>query len=82
MSAQTSPPAGAGPTIATRLAAFAHGLRLEQVPPAVSLRARHLMLDAIGCAMAARGEPFAVRLAAATSELAGDGHGGRAGVVG
>jgi 2-methylcitrate dehydratase PrpD len=82
MSAQTSPPAGAGPTIATRLAAFAHGLRLEQVPPAVSLRARHLMLDAIGCAMAARGEPFAVRFAAATSELAGDGHGGRAGVVG
>ena len=47
--------------IARRFADFAHGLRLEEVPAEVSLRARHLMLDAIGCAMAARGEVFATR---------------------
>jgi 2-methylcitrate dehydratase PrpD len=74
--------AAAAPTIATRLASFAHGLRLDDVPAEVRARARHLMLDAIGCAMAARGEPFAGRFADAVADLAGTGHGGRAGVVG
>ena len=64
--------AAAAPTIATRLALFAHGLRLEDVPAEVCLRARHLMLDAIGCAMAARGEAFAGRFAGAVAtSLAG-----------
>ncbi|HEV7574437.1 MAG TPA: MmgE/PrpD family protein [Caldimonas sp.] len=77
-----SAPDPAAATIATRLAAFAHDLRLERVPAEVSVRARHLMLDAIGCAMAARGDEFASRLAAGVADLAGADHGGRAGVVG
>jgi len=68
--------------IAARLAAFAHALRLEQVPPAVSLRARHLMLDAIGCGLAARGEEFATRLAGGVFDLAGGPRAEGAGVVG
>ena len=52
MDASTSPNARAAPTLARRFAEFVHGLQLEQVPAEVSLRARHLMLDAIGCAMA------------------------------
>lgn len=46
---------------------------LKTVPGRVSLRARHLMLDAIGCAFAARGQPFAVRLADSVAKLAGQG---------
>jgi 2-methylcitrate dehydratase PrpD len=68
--------------IAARLAAFAHGLDLAQVPGDVSLRARHLMLDAVGCALAARGQDFATRLARAVTDLAGGPQPGGAGVVG
>jgi 2-methylcitrate dehydratase PrpD len=50
-----------GDTIARTLSGFAQALRLDRVPPAVSERARHLMLDAIGCALAARREPFALK---------------------
>ena len=82
MTPTSTPADSAAPTIATRLAAFAHSLRLEGVPAEVSLRARHLLLDAIGCAMAARGEAFATRLAAGVADLAGSDHGGRSGVVG
>ena len=80
----SDPPAfdAGSPTLAGHLAAFVHGLRLDAVPVDVSLRARHLMLDAIGCAMASRGEVFATRFAAAVSDLAGAEHGGRSGVVG
>jgi 2-methylcitrate dehydratase PrpD len=82
MNPTPSSPAAAAATIASRLAAFAHELRLERVPAEASLRARHLMLDAVGCAMAARGEEFASRLAGAVADLAGTGHGGRSGVIG
>jgi 2-methylcitrate dehydratase PrpD len=74
--------ASAAEPIAVRLAAFVHDLRLEQVPAEVSLRARHLMLDAIGCALAARGEAFATRLAGAVTDLAGGAQPGGSGVVG
>jgi 2-methylcitrate dehydratase PrpD len=69
--------------IARTFSGFAHGLRLDRVPPAVSERARHLMLDAIGCALAARREPFALKFAHATQALAdADGTHGRRGVIG
>jgi len=86
MNPRPSPAAVAAPAvaepIAARLGAFAHGLRLDQVPPEVSLRARHLMLDAIGCGLAARGEDFATRLYGAVADLAGGPVAGGAGVVG
>src|SRR5204862_6664182 len=64
-------PADAAPVLARRFADFAHGLRLERVPAEVSLRARHLMLDAIGCAMASRGEVFVSRFADAVRDVSG-----------
>lgn len=60
-------------TISERISGFTGGLVLEAVPERVSLRARHLMLDAIGCAFAARTQPFAARLAGAVAKLAGPG---------
>ena len=58
-------------SISEQLGEFAAGLRA--VPERVSLRARHLMLDAIGCAFAASAQPFAGRLAAPVARLAGPG---------
>ena len=57
------------PPISETLAVFAHKLRLEQVPYDVRERAKHLILDAIGCALAARGETFAMTFAEATRSL-------------
>lgn len=57
--------------IAATLAVFTHKLRLDEVPADVSLRARHLMLDAVGCALAARGEDFALRFENAVHALPG-----------
>ena len=68
--------------IASTLATFVHGLRLEQVPPDISIRARHLMLDAIGCALAARREAFATRFADAAAALGADVEGGSSAVIG
>ncbi|HEU5177216.1 MAG TPA: MmgE/PrpD family protein [Burkholderiales bacterium] len=59
--------------ISDELAAFAHGLRLGDVPSAVRTRAAHLALDAIGCGFAARPEPFASRIESAVARLAGRG---------
>ena len=64
-------------TIARTLSGFANRMRLDQVPAEVSLRARHLILDAIGCALAARHEQFATRYARATYGLS-EGQGQRA----
>lgn len=61
------------PTISEQLAAFAADLSLEAVPAAVRTRAKHLILDAIGCAFAARGEEFALRIAGSVAGLAGRG---------
>lgn len=75
MSAPTPEP------IALVLANMVHDLALEDVPADVSLRARHLILDAIGCALAARHEDFALRFSASTRALAA-GAGGSSGVLG
>lgn len=55
--------------ISETLAGFARQLSLEQVPADVRERAKHLILDAIGCALAARGEAFATTFADATGSL-------------
>ena len=60
-------------TVSSRLADFAAGLRLDAVPAPVVQRAEHLMLDAIGCAFAARKEEFAIRIARSVARLAGTG---------
>ena len=57
--------------IAQTLAAMVGSLALDAVPPAISLRARHLMLDALGCGLASRREEYAARFFAATRALAG-----------
>jgi len=57
------------PPISETLADFTLGLRLDRVPTDVGERAKHLILDAIGCALAARGEAFATKLAEATRAL-------------
>lgn len=57
-------------TTAQSLAEFAQGLQLAAVPAATQQRALHLMLDAVGCAMAARQEAFALKLATAIGSLA------------
>ena len=61
------------PAISERLADFTLGVSLEQVPASVTQRAKHLLLDAIGCAFAARREEFAGRIAASIARLAGPG---------
>ena len=64
-------------TTAQALSEFAQGLTLAAVPPATQQRALHLMLDAIGCALAARQEDFALKLAPAIASLADtEGHRG------
>ena len=59
--------------ISERLADFTLGLSLAAIPAGVALRAKHLLLDAIGCAFAAREEEFAARIAASVARLAGPG---------
>jgi 2-methylcitrate dehydratase PrpD len=61
------------PAISEQLADFTARLSLEHVPGPVALRAKHLLLDAIGCGFAARKEPFAGRIAASVAKLAGEG---------
>ena len=46
-------------TAAERLAAFAHGLRLEDVPPAIVEKAKLHILDTLGCAIAGADTAFA-----------------------
>jgi 2-methylcitrate dehydratase PrpD len=66
-------PAPSPQTISEGIARFAKDLAFESMPQRVRLRASHLMLDAIGCALAARTQPFAGRLAASVARLAGPG---------
>jgi 2-methylcitrate dehydratase PrpD len=67
--------------VASTLAGFVAGLQPAQIPTEVSLRARHLLLDAIGCGLAARREPFALGFQSSLRDLAGSAQ-GAAGVVG
>lgn len=59
--------------IAQTLAAFAHDLRYEDIPVAVRTRAKHLMLDATGIALASTRWDFAHKSLTATQGLAGEG---------
>ena len=60
-------------SISEQLADFTAGLALSSVPEKVKTRAEHLLLDAIGCACAARREEFAGRMVRAIAKLAGEG---------
>ena len=66
-------PEPVAPAISQQLGDFVAALCLTDVPQAVVTRAKYLMLDAIGCAYAAREEEFAKRIAASVARLAGDG---------
>ncbi len=57
--------------MASTLANLVADLQLQDVPEVISLRARHLMLDAIGCALAARNSDFAQLGVSAVSSLDG-----------
>jgi 2-methylcitrate dehydratase PrpD len=70
--ADTNAPDGAT-TISSRLAAYAAGFSLEDVPQPVRARAAHLMLDAIGIALASTQWDFARHTLAGLRELAGPG---------
>ncbi|MGD9827149.1 MAG: MmgE/PrpD family protein [Hyphomicrobiaceae bacterium] len=55
------------------LARFVHDMKLADVPATVRERAKDLMLDAIGCALAANTYPFAARALAGGQALGGSG---------
>ncbi|RYY82070.1 MAG: MmgE/PrpD family protein, partial [Comamonadaceae bacterium] len=65
--------AAAASTVSSRLAAFSAGFALEQVPAAVQERAKHLMLDSLGIALACTRWDFARATLAGLRELAGPG---------
>lgn len=60
-------------SISSQLAAFSAGLRLEDVPAEVRTRAKHLILDALGIAIACTQWDFARVTLAGLRELAGPG---------
>jgi 2-methylcitrate dehydratase PrpD len=59
--------------ISEELGAFAARLRWEDIPQEVRTRARHLVLDAVGCALAARRFDFSLVALKAISDLSGPG---------
>ena len=61
--------ADASPTLSEELARFALGLSYEQIPAAVVTRAKHLVLDSVGIALASTQYPFAAVSLAAMEEL-------------
>lgn len=63
-------------TISETLAEFTLQLVPEQIPATVAVRAKHLILDAVGCAFAARREEFAGRIVGSIARLAGSGERG------
>ncbi|MDB5840645.1 MAG: MmgE/PrpD [Herminiimonas sp.] len=70
---QAAAPAVPTSPISEQLADFTAGLDLAAVPGAVVTRAKHLILDSIGCAFAAREEGFAGQITASVAKLAGEG---------
>lgn len=56
-------------TLAEELAGFALGLTYEEIPAAIITRAKHLILDSIGIALASTKYPFATVSFAAMEEL-------------
>lgn len=73
MNAITQVDAGTAADPAQALAAFAAGLRLQDIPAEVQARAAHHILDAVGIAHAASRYDFAHRTLTALRGLAGDG---------
>ena len=61
------------PLVAERLARFTAGLEFQHIPAAVVTRAKYLMLDAVGIALASTGFDFAHRTLTAIRGLAGEG---------
>ena len=59
--------------VSEQLGAFAARLRWEDIPAEVRTRARHLVLDAVGCALAARRFDFSRSSLSAIALLAGQG---------
>jgi 2-methylcitrate dehydratase PrpD len=66
-------PAAASPLIAEALARFVGTFPTEQIPAAVAARAKHLILDAVGIALASTTYDFAHRALTAIAGLAGAG---------
>jgi len=69
---------GSSALISERLAEFAAGLRFEDIPVEVRERAKYLILDAVGVALASSRRDFASVAMAAFTEL----DGGRYPVIG
>src|SRR5215470_12601900 len=69
MSALAHDTAQAPQTLSEELARFALGLTYEQIPAAVVARAKHLILDSVGIALASTQYPFASVSFAAMQEL-------------
>ena len=65
--------------IASELAQFASELRYDDIPGEVRVRARHLILDAVGIALASHRFDFARPTLAGIEALAGPGFGSGAG---
>lgn len=61
------------PSLSARIARFVAGLDYASIPSPVRERAKRLMLDAIGCGLAARRFDFAATSLRAIAELAGSG---------
>jgi 2-methylcitrate dehydratase PrpD len=61
------------PSMSRQLAEFAAGFRHDAIPEAVRTRARHLMLDALGIALASTQFDFAHRTLSALTDLGGSG---------
>ncbi len=80
-SSTTARPSAAPATISSALAQFTAALAWEAIPGTVRERARHLMLDAIGCGLAARRFDFAEVSLAAVTDLGGSGPRGVLGVA-
>jgi 2-methylcitrate dehydratase PrpD len=66
-------------TLSATLGAFSSSLAWERIPAGVRTRAKHLILDAVGCGLAARRFDFAVASLRAAAEL---GAGGQRAVLG
>jgi 2-methylcitrate dehydratase PrpD len=63
----------AGPLISEELASFVGAYATAAIPATVAARAKHLILDAVGIALASTGYDFAHRALTAISGLAGTG---------
>ena len=62
-------------TYAEQYADFALNLKYEDIPADVRERAKYLILDSIGCAMASTRYPFSANILAGLKELGGEGQG-------